>query len=274
MRIYGIDFTCAPWRRKPITCALARLDGDLLRVEHVVGLRSLAAFEASLRAPGPWVAGFDFPFGQPRKLIESLGWPTSWTGYVSAAGQLSRPEWVDLLQGYSAARPAGDKHHFRPCDRLARACSPMMLYRTPVARMFHAAAPRLLAAGVSVLPCAPSADPRVALEAYPKLVAQKWIGSRSYKADERAKQTPEREQARRDLMTAVRSTALRDIYGLSLSIGNGLAEAVVREPTGDRLDAVLCAIQAAWAYSRREVGWGIPSECDPDEGWIVDSALL
>jgi hypothetical protein len=36
----------------------------------------------------------------------------------------------------------------------------------------------------------------------------------------------------------------------------------------------LCAVQAAWAYREREEGYGVPQECDPNEGWIVDPALL
>jgi hypothetical protein len=38
---------------------------------------------------------------------------------------------------------------------------------------------------------------------------------------------------------------------------------------GDMLDALLCAVQAARAYLGRDEGYGIPMECDRDEGWIV-----
>ena len=44
------------------------------------------------------------------------------------------------------------------------------------------------------------------------------------------------------------------------------------DPTGDTLDALLAAIQAGWAYSQRALNYGIPPDCDPAEGWIVDPA--
>jgi len=30
-----------------------------------------------------------------------------------------------------------------------------------------------------------------------------------------------------------------------------------------------CLMQAAWASARRAQGWGLPSQIDPVEGWIV-----
>ena len=43
---------------------------------------------------------------------------------------------------------------------------------------------------------------------------------------------------------------------------------------GDNLDALLCALQAAWAYTQRKNGYGIPSKSHRGEGWIVDPGLL
>ena len=43
------------------------------------------------------------------------------------------------------------------------------------------------------------------------------------------------------------------------------------DASGDRLDAVLCLLQAAWALRQHEQGhacWGLP-EFDPLEGWIA-----
>ena len=42
---------------------------------------------------------------------------------------------------------------------------------------------------------------------------------------------------------------------------------------GDALDALLCALQAAWAYTQREQGYEILSTCDALEGCIVDPQL-
>ena len=46
--------------------------GELIR------LTSFEEFERFLAQPGPWLAGFDFPFGQPRPLITHLHWPRRW----------------------------------------------------------------------------------------------------------------------------------------------------------------------------------------------------
>lgn len=37
-----------------------------------------------------------------------------------------------------------------------------------------------------------------------------------------------------------------------------------------QLDALLCAIQAAWAWTQRDQGFGLPKHVDPLEGWIAD----
>jgi hypothetical protein len=37
--------------------------------------------------------------------------------------------------------------------------------------------------------------------------------------------------------------------------------------SGDTLDAVICAVQAAWAAAR--TGYGLPQDVPHAEGWIV-----
>ena len=49
-----------------------------------------------------------------------------------------------------------------------------------------------------------------------------------------------------------------------------LLDELVDDSLGDLLDSVLCATQAGWALSQRARGYGVPADCDPDEGWIVD----
>ena len=75
MRIYGVDFTCAPRRAKPITAAVGRLKAKALDIERVERLQSFKEFEALLARPGPWIGGFDFPFSLPREVVRDLGWP-------------------------------------------------------------------------------------------------------------------------------------------------------------------------------------------------------
>src|SRR5215207_940572 len=78
MRIYGLDFTSTPSRRKPLVALLCTLEDDVLRVEGSEEITDFAGFEDFLGRPGPWVCGMDFPFGQPRSLVAALGWPGSW----------------------------------------------------------------------------------------------------------------------------------------------------------------------------------------------------
>lgn len=59
MRLLGIDFTSQPRGGKPLTVARARLEGDVVAVEGVDELIDFTAYEALLRAPGPWVAAID-----------------------------------------------------------------------------------------------------------------------------------------------------------------------------------------------------------------------
>jgi hypothetical protein len=273
LKVLGIDFTSAPGRIKPIACVEAVLQGRVLRVGEVAEWRSFDAFEAALRMPGPWIAGIDFPFGQSRRFIENIGWPRRWEAYVQHARNLGRDQFRRVLDAYRVARPPGDKEHQRASDRLAGAISPQKLYRVPVGWMFFAGAPRLLDADVTIarLRCA---DPqRIVVEAYPGLLARRLIGRDSYKADSRREQTSARHAARiRLLDRLVAADALSD-YGVELDLPPPIARALADDPAGDRLDALLCAILAAWAWTQRDHGFGAPSDLDRLEGWIADPFL-
>ena len=49
----------------------------------------------------------------------------------------------------------------------------------------------------------------------------------------------------------------------------------VDDLTGDSLDALLCAIQAAWAWRNRRQLFGLPrAGIDPCEGWIADPGAV
>lgn len=245
-----------------------------MRVEDAEVMAGFEEFERFLKSDGPWVCGMDFPFGQPRPLVEALGWPRAWEGYVGKVSRLSKEEFEGAIKGHMAGRTKGDKYHYRLADRRSGSSSAMMLFRVPVGKMFYQGAPRLLRSGVSVEPCHPTGSPRVAVEAYPAVVAHRFLGKRSYKSDERKKQTPVQKGARRDLIDGLVSDTLREAYGLVVEIDGSWRERFVREPAADALDSLLCAVQAAWAYTKRDEGWGVPEECDRDEGWILDPQLL
>jgi hypothetical protein len=136
MRIYGIDFTSRPKRRKPITCLEATLDGTTLRAGALQEWQEFSGFEEVLRRPGPWIAGIDFPFGQSRTFIGNIAWPATWPGYVAHAKSLGREGFRETLSRYRESRPAGDRKHRRKADSAAGSISPQKLYGVPVGLMF------------------------------------------------------------------------------------------------------------------------------------------
>ncbi|MFT3664466.1 DUF429 domain-containing protein [Piscinibacter sp.] len=264
----GVDFTSRPTRRKPITVALGASDGGSVRLSRLDRHESFESFAQWLRTPGPWLGAFDFPFGLPRELVEALGWPREWLPLMRHYASLSRAEIRATFAAFCAARPAGAKFAHRACDGPAGSSPSMKWVNPPVAYMLHAGVPLLLDAGVH-LPGLHAGDAaRVALEAYPGLLARELIGARSYKSDERARQTPERLIARKDLIDALEQGRSR--LGLRLRLTHAQRDALAADPSGDELDAVLCLVQAAWAA--REPGFGLPAAIDPLEGWIVSAA--
>ena len=143
-RVYGLDFTSVPSPRKPITKAECLFEKNCLSVRRIEPLSGFSEFEAFLDTEGEWIAGIDFPFGQPRKLIANLGWPEYWEGYVEKISVMTKEEFGNILCEYRNSRATGDKQHKRRTDKRASSCSPMMWYGVPVGKMFFEGAPRLL----------------------------------------------------------------------------------------------------------------------------------
>ena len=263
----GIDFTSRPTTRKPITVAIGRVQHGAVRLDRIATHTSFDAFAAWLRTPGPWLGVFDLPFGLPRELVLALGWPTQWAALMRHYAALSREEIRATFAAFCDARPVGHKFAHRAADRPAGSSPSMKWVNPPVAYMLHAGVPLLLDAGVH-LPGLHAGDAsRVALEGYPGLLARELLGARSYKSDTRAKQTPERLVARIDLVDALDRGATR--LALRLKLTHAQREALIADASGDRLDAVLCLVQAAWASTRPN--FGLPADIHPLEGWIVSA---
>ena len=265
----GIDFTSRPTQRKPIVVALGRFDGQSVRLEAMQSHTSFADFSAWLRAPGDWVAAFDLPFGLPRELIESLGWPTDWLPLMRHYTSLSREQIRDTFAAFCNARPVGGKFAHRACDGPAGSSPSMKWVNPPVAFMLHAGVTLLIDAGVHLPGLHDGDTTRVAVEGYPGLLAREVLGTRSYKSDDKAKQTSERLIARKDLVDALEQGRTR--LALRLRLSHAQRDALVADASGDRLDAVLCLLQAAWARGR--VDCGRPVDADPLEGWIVTAGV-
>ena len=271
MLLLGCDFSSAPTRRKAIVVATGSLDehGRALRLHELIRFATLDAWAAWLAAQPAWIGAFDFPFSLPRALVEHLGWPTTWPELVAHYAAMERSEIRRLFAAFCAARPAGAKFAHRATDGPAGSSPSMKWVNPPVAYMLHAGVPRLLAAGAAFpgLQALEAAASRVALEGYPGLLARELIGRRSYKSDERARQTEERRGARADLSAKLVRGETR--LAISLDAAPDQIQTMVGDATGDAIDAVLCLFQAAWASQRGLPNFGLPEGIDPLEGWIV-----
>jgi predicted RNase H-like nuclease len=150
----------------------------------------------------------------------------------------------------------------------------MTLYGVPVGKMFHRGAPLLARSRTNIIPCRPLNKDRYVVEGYPALVARRYIGRTKYKADDRRHQTPERADARRALLDVLKGPRLMVDFGLTLDLPDALTDEFAADATADRLDALLCAIQSAWSWTRRDQNFGVPHHADPVEGWVVDPGNL
>ena len=264
--LLGVDFSSTPSRRKPITVARGTLHGSVVRLERVDELPALAPFEALLAAPGPWVGGFDFPFGLPRVFVDALELGADAAAVLAEVRRRcpTRMAFRALVDAWGGARPAGQRLVHRRTDVSlpgAVSTSPLQTRYVPVGFMWYEGFSRLVDAGVDCPGVHAGDGTRVALEAWPGLLATELLGRRSYKNSEAA----DRLIARKDLVDALEQGRTR--LGLRLKMTHAQRDALVADPSGDRLDAALCLVQAAWAT--RQPGWGLPAGIDPVEGWIV-----
>ena len=278
MLLIGCDFSSAPSRRKPVVVAVSddlacepnqSARCTLLKIEQ---FETLDAWVEWLKAQTHWVGGFDLPFGLPRELVETLHWPADWLGCMQHFAQLCRADIRATFKAFCDARPIGGKFAHRAADLPAGSSPSMKWVNPPVAYMLHAGVPRLIEVGCHFPGLHPGNINKVALEAYPGLLAREVLGSRSYKSDDKAKQTPERLIARKDLITALELGQTR--LGLRLKLTHAQRDMLVGDAKGDSLDAVLCLMQAAWAQAQHDQGaplYGLPRNMDPLEGWIITS---
>ena len=189
---------------------------------------------------------------------------------------LTRQDIRGRFAAFCDARPAGAKFAHRQTDGPAGSSPSMRWVNPPVAYMMHAGVPLLLDAGV-VLPGLWDGNgrtaevkghlDRVALEAYPGLLAREIVGRQSYKNDDSARQDIPRRQARGRIVAALEGG--HNSLAQTLELPPALRSAMLRDGSGDCLDAVLCLMQAAWAWRQGWPRYGVPPGIDPLEGWIL-----
>lgn len=265
--LIGCDFSSSPSRRKPIVMAAGSTSQGRVLLAGLERIESLEAFDCWLSQDRAWIAAFDLPFGLPRELVEHLSWPLRWPELIRHYAGMSRLEIRNTFAAFCDARPAGKKFAHRAADKPAGSSPSMKWVNPPVAYMLHAGVPRLLAAGVHFPGLHEGDRRRIALEGYPGLLAREVLGKRSYKSDDKAKQTPDRLIARKDLITALEHGQTR--LELRLKVSHAQRDALIDDASGDSLDAVLCLLQAAWASRQGVPHYGLPPGTDPLEGWIV-----
>jgi hypothetical protein len=265
--LWGVDFSSAPGRRKPIVRARGERRGAVVRLLGLDELPTLAAFEAALAEPGPWLGAFDFPFGLPRAFVDAHALGADAAAVVQAvrARCATRMDFRALVDAWGNGRPAGQRLIHRVTDTAmpgVSSSSPLQTRYVPVGFMWFEGFARLVQAGVALPGLGSGGDAaRVALEGYPGLLAHELIGRTSYKNSE----APERLLARKSIVEALEQGRTR--LGLRLKLTPAQAGDLVADASGDRLDAVLCLLQAAWALEQPH--HGLPEGVDPVEGWIA-----
>jgi hypothetical protein len=242
--------------------------GAVLRLAAVQPLPTLPAFEALLAEPGPWLGAFDFPFGLPRAFVEAQALGSSAREVIEALHTRcgTRMQFRALVDAWGNTRPAGQRLIHRATDRLGPgiiSSSPLQTRYVPVGFMYFEGFSRLVRAGVHLPALAEGDAQRTALEGYPGLLAHALIGRRSYKNDA----SQERLLARKEIIEALEQGRTR--LGLRLKLTPAQAGELVADASGDRLDAVMCLVQAAWAATQPR--FGQPKAVDAVEGWITSS---
>ncbi len=266
--VIGVDFTSAPRKAKPITAAIGRLDADTVILDRLETCVDWPAFDALLARPGPWLGGFDFPFGLPREAVVDLDWPQAWPELVRHCADLGRGGFRAALDAWRETRPRGRRYAHRATDLPARSHSPLKLVNPPVGLMFLEGAPRLLDAGLSVAGMHVGDPSRIAVEAYPGLLARR-ITAASYKSDDKRRQTAARHAAREQLVGALH--AGHGPLVARLEAAQCLLDRLVADASGDLLDAALALLQAGQCLRAGPPTWGLAAAFDPLEGWIAGS---
>ena len=263
MVLAGVDFSCNPSRKKPITVALGMLEGEMLRVAALEELATLEGFDTWLATPGPWLGAFDFPFGLPRAFVAANGLGATCAEVIASVRTRcpTRMAWRAFIDAWGNTQPAGQRllHRATDTDSEVGSTSPLQTRYVPVGLMYYEGVAGLVRAGVTMPGLNPGDAARVALEGYPRRLAHALIARRSYKNQD----LPDRAAAREAIVSALE----RGAAGVACALDALLRRSLIADPSGDRLDAVLCLVQAARASQR--TNYGLPACVDPVEGWIV-----
>jgi len=239
-----------------------------MHLQHTDALRNLADFESLLKTAGPWLGAFDFPFGLPRDFVDQHDLGTNADAVIAEVHRrcANRMAFRTMIDEWGNTRPAGHRLIHRATDLALlgkRSISPLQTRYVPVGFMYYEGLQRLVAADVNIPQLRAGDVARTALEGYPALLAEELVGRRSYKNAD----STERLQARKDIVAGLEQGATKLAQRLVLTKAQG--DELVADASGDRLDAVMCLMQASWAMG--QLSYGLPAAIDPVEGWIISS---
>lgn len=281
MRIYGLDFTSAPGRGKPLAISRCRLGSEELVLECFESFTGYDFLGELMRSPGPWAMGCDFPFSQSASLLQEapghilgMKWPVAWGKYLAGIAGLSVAEFKTLMKT-CPPDARGVRERKRVAGRAANACSPQHVDFPPVGLMFHQGARLLLESPCEVVPQRVNGDSRKLFEVYPGVFAERFCGDKGYKEGKQA-QAKERAAKRERMLELMCGERFHEVYGFTVKADVLHGRRMIDDAKGDILDSLICAIQAAWAWNKREENYGLPGPdvVDPDvlafEGWIFD----
>lgn len=275
MKVFGLDFTSSPTKKKPLVCAhgYGRSKSEL-EISKLELWTNFEEFEEFLYRNGPWIAGFDFPFGLPVSFLKNNGLPLDWNNYVNSLAKLSKKELEEHVQKFKNSQPKGLKDLPRITDSIHQAQSPLKTVNPPLIKMFYEGAKRLAKSGVSVVPFHHPKDNRIVFETYPALLSR--LFTSNYKSDSNDSDIKRLKLSRKKILDGVLSDYLLINLGFSLSIEDDVKTRIIEDNTGDSLDSVLCCIQAYWSFLQGWPNFGITSKNQftvKAEGWIVSPHL-
>ena len=277
MKIVGVDFTSAPSNKKKISAAEGRLESKVLYVSNRRDFATQEQFVGLLNEPGPWIAAIDFPFGLPARLVQESRWRDSWSGYVNDCVAMGKEHFVEYMRNYQHS-VTGERRLLRETDQLAGSRSPMQVDFIPIGKMFFVGAPILAESACTLVPFRIGhADAGIVVEGYPKLVAMKAVQRNPYKSERPTTRRPAEARARQRILNWLSSDEIRKHYGFTVELADPVANDCKSDARGDSLDAVLCAVQAAWAWTKRRDRYGVPHlerNLEELEGWIIDPHTL
>jgi len=281
MRIYGLDFTSAPGRGKPLAMSRCHLEREALVLEGFEAFASYDPLIERMRSPGSWAMGCDFPFSQSARFLQEapghvlgLRWPVAWEEYLAAICALTQSEFKTLMKT-CPPDARGVRERKRVAGYAANACSPQHVDFPPVGLMFHQGARLLLNSPCEVVPQRVNGDSRKLFEVYPGVFAERFCGDKGYKEGKRV-QAPAQAAKRERMLGLMCGERFQEVYGFSVKMDESHARHMIEDSRGDFLDALICAVQAAWVWNKRHGNYGLPGPdmVDPDvlafEGWIFD----